>query len=359
MRPLKKIIHLDALRHNWALLDKKSATSTMIAVVKADAYGHGVRNVLPALKNAAAYAVACIEEALELRRHNVQQPIILLEGIFAPAEVRLCSEYHIEPVIHNQRQLAWLKENAAQTPVKAWLKIDSGMHRLGFRASVDAQQIIDAVSTLPQIDWQGTVSHFACADSENLAHARGQLAALDALKLPAGWQRCYANSAAIFHLPQALYEYCRPGLVIYGMSPFEFGTGADLGLRPAMTLQSEVLAVHYLQKGETAGYGQGFTAPADGYLATIAGGYGDGLARAIPSGKVPVLVGGKPYYLVGRVAMDMSLVWLGNDAVEAGEKVIFWGVDLPAEDVARAANTIPYTLTTMLTKRVATEVVDG
>lgn len=358
MRPLRKIIDLAALRHNWKALDTVSGTAKLFAVVKADAYGHGVKTVLPALADAAGFAVASSEEALVLRELGVSQPVVLLEGIFSAAEIALCSTRKLHPVIHNDRQLRWLSEQPQQE-LSAWLKIDSGMRRLGFRAGDEARQAIASALRLPQVRWQGVFSHFGCADAADPGHAKAQLAALDTLDLPIGWQRCYANSAALFSLPRARQDWVRTGVMLYGMSPFVTGTATDFGLRPVMRLVSEVLAVQYLEKGETAGYGQAFSAPCDGSLAIVAGGYGDGLARSIPSGEVPVMIDGRRYPLVGRVAMDMALVWLGESQVAPGAAVTFFGPELPVEEVARAAGTIPYTLTTMLTARVPVEVVDG
>lgn len=363
MRPLKKIIYLNSLRHNWQLLQAKAAaqSAALMAVVKANAYGHDAAVVAQALADMApCYAVACIEEALALRELGIRQPIVLLEGIFSPDEVALCVAQGLQPVVHEQRQLAWLKAAnlSLDTPLRAWIKIDSGMHRLGFAAS-ESQAVFAQAQALQAVQWQGVMSHFACADSEDLAHARQQCQVLQGLVLPQGWRRSYANSAALWRLPELSGDWVRAGIMLYGLSPFERQTAADLGLQAVMSLQTEILATHFLRKGESAGYAQGFVAPDEGYLATIALGYGDGWARRIDSGKVPVWIGGQCYFLVGRVAMDMCLVWLGKESFAAGEAVELFGAHLPAEVVAEAAGTIPYTLTTMLTPRVRLEVVDG
>lgn len=357
MRPLKKIIDLAALRHNWQVLQAQAPQARMMAVVKANAYGHDALSVAQALADVApCYAVACSEEAVALRAAGLRQAIVLLEGIFSSEEIALCAEQDLQPVIHHQRQLDWLA--AAQTPLKAWLKIDSGMHRLGF-AAAESEALFAQALCMPYVDWQGVVSHFACADSEDLAHAEGQLAQLQHLQLPDTWQRSYANSAAIFRLPAAQGEWLRAGIMLYGLSPFEDSCGADFGLQAVMTLQTEILTTHYLSQGESAGYAQGFIAPSEGYLATIAIGYGDGWARRIESGKVPVLIEGRRYYLVGLVTMDMALVWLGAENYPAGTAVELFGKQLAAEEVAAAAETIPYTLSTMLTPRVRLEVRHG
>ena len=355
MRPLVKVIDVAALRHNVQRLRQQAGAAALCAVVKADAYGHGVVNVLPALADAASFAVASIDEALQLRQLGVAQPVLLLEGIFGADEAALCAQYGLVPCVHSLEQLQWLRGVAG---ISAWVKVDSGMHRLGFAVD-DAARWLPQVLALKQVRWLGVASHFACADADDLGDARAQLARLDALVLPPGWWRCFANSAALFVLPQARADVVRAGLALYGMSPFADGDAARLGLRPVLSLQTQVLAVRRLDAGEFAGYSQGFQAETAGNLATIALGYGDGFPRAIPSGAVQLLLNGKRYPLVGRVAMDMALVWLGADSAAVGDAVVVFGEGNPAERVAAQAGTIPYTLTTMLTARVRAEVVNG
>ncbi|MDO4776281.1 MAG: alanine racemase [Cardiobacteriaceae bacterium] len=342
MRPLQKIIDLEAFAHNVQALQKQAPQSRMVTVVKADAYGHGVANLLPALKKLETFAVACIEEALALRALGLTQPVWLLEGVFAADELPLCAAQGFVPWIHNAEQWQWLQRHAPGLP--HWLKVDSGMHRLGFAPH--------EVAAMQGVRCMGIATHFACADEADLTHARGQLTAFQEVEIPAGWQRCAANSAATFALPAAHFDWVRPGLALYGMSPFAHRSAADLGLRPVMTLATQILATHWLTAGESAGYGAHFTAQEDGYLATIALGYGDGFARQIASGTVHVRIGGKTCPLVGRVAMDMCLVWLGKEAMPVGERVTIFGDGHAVEDVAAQAGTIPYTLTTMLTPRV-------
>ena len=353
MRPLVKVIDVAALRHNVQMLRRQAGAAELVAVVKADAYGHGVAAVLPALSDVDGFAVASIDEALQLRQLGAVKPILLLEGIFGAEEVALCAQYGLVPCVHSLEQLSWLR---GVNGLSAWVKVDSGMHRLGFAVD-DAARWLPQVLALKQVRWLGVASHFACAD--DLSDARAQLARLDALALPAGWRRCFANSAALFVLPEARADVVRAGLALYGMSPFADGDAARLRLRPVMSLRSQVLAVRRLEAGDFAGYSQGFQAETAGNLATIALGYGDGFPRAIASGAVQVLLNGKRYPLVGRVAMDMALVWLGADSAAVGDAVVVFGEGNPAERVAAQAGTIPYTLTTMLTARVRAEVVNG
>lgn len=351
MRPLQKIIDTQAFAHNWRVIGAHTPHARRVAVVKADGYGHGVKNLLPVLREMPCFAVACIEEALTLRVLGLQQPVWLLEGVFHSDELPECAAQGFVPWIHTVEQLAWLK--ALAQPLPFWLKMDSGMHRLGFVAH-EMAGVIAEVQNLP---CQGLASHFAGADEEDLSHARTQLAAFDAVALPSGWQRSFANSAGCFALPQAHFEWVRPGLALYGMSPFAHKSAAELGLRPVMTVQTEILACRYLHAGDSAGYGAGFVAKEAGYLATIALGYGDGFARRIDSGRVRVRIGGQTYPLVGRVAMDMCLVWLGQEALPVGENVVIFGDGHAVESVAAQADTIPYTLTTMLTSRVTAVVI--
>ena len=249
MRPLVKVIDVAALRHNVRVLRQQAGAAKLVAVVKADAYGHGVANVLPALTDVDGFAVASMDEALQLRQLGVGQPVLLLEGIFAADEAALCAQHDFVPCVHSPEQLAWLR---GVDGISAWVKVDSGMHRLGF-AAADAASWLPQVLSLKQVRWLGVASHFACADADDLSDAQAQLARLDALALPDGWQRCFANSAALFVLPQARGEVVRAGLALYGMSPFTDGDAARLGLRPVLSLQTQVLAVRRLQAGDFAG----------------------------------------------------------------------------------------------------------
>ncbi|UJF24301.1 alanine racemase [Suttonella sp. R2A3] len=357
MRPLVKVIDLSALRHNLAHLQTIAGNAQVMAVIKANAYGHGVEAVLPALSEAKQFGVACIEEALELRALGVKQPITLLEGVFSPDELAVCVREALTVIVHNQTQLAWLAEQP-QYHLSAWLKIDSGMSRLGFQAR-EAAEAIAAAQALKHIDWLGLATHFACADEPDNDYSEQQWAQFSAIALPSGWQRCAANSAALLRLPHTHADVVRPGLALYGMSPMAGTTAADHGLRAVMTLRSKILTIRTLQAGEYAGYGCAFRASKTGRLATIALGYGDGFPRKITSGAVFVRINGQLYPLVGRVTMDMALVWLGEDQAAVGDEVVIFGDGHAVEAVAEQAGTIPYTMTTMLTSRPHTEVVDG
>lgn len=362
MRNLVKRIDLAAYRHNLARLAQLAETAMLMPVVKADAYGHGVANLLPVLLDAPILAVACIEEALSLRALGVNAPIMLLAGVFSADELPECADKAFIPVLHTMAQLEWLAKYVGRVPIKSWLKIDTGMHRLGFTPQAFTANLSTWLELEKQnkVRWQGVLTHFACADEMQNALNYAQLHQIKALDLPFGWQKSWCNSAAILRDELRGGALMRAGLSSYGVSPFMGQTAQALGLKPVMRLETLVIAVRELAKGESAGYGQHFIAPERGYLATIALGYGDGFSREIVSGRVQVKIADALYPLVGRVAMDMALVWLGNAPVAVGERVLLWGESpLMLEQVAQSVDTIPYTLTTSLSARVRSELINA
>lgn len=356
MRPLRRLISRRNLRHNLRVLQARAGARRLVAVLKANGYGHGVHLLKEELAAVPLLAVAAIDEALELRALGYGQPVLLLEGIFHREEIALCRRDRFIPLIHNFAQLHWLKE-AAQ-PLAIWLKFDSGMHRLGFSLA-ELAEFTRVLREAPQLRLTGLASHFNRADEADLAPSRRQQAQIaELLRLYPDLQRSFSNSAALFSLDDVAEDFVRPGLALYGMSPFAHRSAAELELRPVMELTTEILAVHELSAGDRAGYGGQFVAPAAGYLATIALGYGDGFKREIISGRPHLLVQGRTYPLVGRVAMDMSLLWLGPQYLAPGSVVTVFGAANPAESLAAQLDTIPYTLTTCLTPRVPFMVVD-
>lgn len=363
MRALTKTIDISALRDNYHYLQKLAKSANIIAVIKADAYGHNAKIVAENLQDICEYfAVSCIEEALEIRENGINNPIILLEGVFNSNELPLCQRFNFLPTIHNKEQLDWIKQDnsSAEGDLHIWLKVDSGMHRLGFQVE-ELADIISEIKALEgnfplKFECRGFLSHFACADMENKEHFYHQLEVLNKLDLPHNWARNYANSAVILRYPENCFEYSRAGIALYGISPFDFNAKDKYELKPVMQLETEIIATHYLKKGESAGYAQGFIAQEDGYIASIAIGYGDGFPRTVNSNSVPVMIEGKKYRLVGKIAMDISLVWLGKDTYKTGTRVEIFGNNLSVEEVADCAQTIPYTLTTALTKRVKLQV---
>lgn len=350
MRPLVKTIDLSAYRHNLQVL---KSLGRIIPVVKADAYGHGLANLLVVIQDYPYLAVACIEEGLFLRELGYLGGIILLSGINYQDEISLCACYNLIPVIHNYDQFKYLKNTGKN--IFAWLKIDTGMHRLGFSPENYPDLFQAAINLERQncVRFLGIVSHFACADEMDNKLNYQQLSVIKQISIPNHWQKSWCNSAGFLRDDLRGGDWARVGLASYGISPFANKTAKDFGLKPVMQLSSQIIAINKLKAGDNAGYGQAFTADCDGFLAVIALGYGDGFSRSIESGKVKILLNKQFFPIVGRVNMDMTLIWLGNyDQAKVGDRVVIFGENAPIEHLALQADTISYTLTTMLNKRV-------
>jgi alanine racemase len=369
--PAKALIDCEALRYNLSQVKLRVPQSKVISVIKANAYGHGMVQAANALDASDAFAVARIDEAMELRTHGVSKQIILLEGVLSQNETkehyRLCVEYHFIPAIHSIEQINELNQFAINCPdivnkLRYWLKLDTGMHRLGFVQ----QEVKTALKKLGVIKglgkpW-GVMSHFACADEKNNPLNQQQLNDFESTIRQyalASAQKSMANSAAILSISDAAYDWVRPGIMLYGVSPFTTGIGLSEGLKPVMTLSSKIIAIKQLGKGDTIGYGSSWCCPEDMSIAVVAIGYGDGYPRYAQSG-TPVLVNGIQVPLVGRVSMDMITVELrafrrSSKSVKVGDDVTLWGRGLPIEWVARKASTIGYELLCQVTRRVEFE----
>ncbi|MDE2088464.1 MAG: alanine racemase [Gammaproteobacteria bacterium] len=345
------IIDLQALRHNLQRVRRAAPASKVMAVVKADGYGHGLVRVARQL-DADAYAVACLDEALALREAGIQRPIVLLEGFSEPQELEPIRRYSLDAVVHHRAQLDIL-EHAGASPIKVWLKIDSGMHRLGFPPEEvpDAWRRANACAAAAKP--LRFMTHLANADARGDARTARQLEVFhQALGGRAG-ERSIANSAAILAWPQSHVEWVRPGLMLYGASPFIGGRAEQEGLQPVMTLGTRLIAVNAVKKGEAVGYGGTWVCPRDMRIGVAAIGYGDGYPRHAANG-TPVLVNGRRTALVGRVSMDMVCVDLSEQPeARIGDPVVLWGKELPVEEVAQHAATIPYELLCGVTRRVA------
>lgn len=352
MRPIKARISLDAMAHNLRIARQHAGSAKVIAVVKANAYGHGLSRALRAFAAADAFAVLTMEEAANLRQMGIHQPILLLEGLFSVEELQLCTDLDVWPMIHCGQQIDWLKQRAAAKPLNLFVKFDSGMHRLGFALSeVDA--VMSELLNLPAVGDITLMTHFAQADE-----AAGIASALDAFRqhvAPTQLRWTTANSAALLRYPEARGDWVRPGIMLYGASPFAEIPATELGLKPAMTLQSEIIAVQQLNAGDCLGYGCAFRAEQAMPIGVVACGYADGYPRHAPTG-TPILVNGQRTRTLGRVSMDMLFADLSAvpDA-RAGSPVVLWGEHLPVEDVAHAANTISYELLCALAARVRVE----
>lgn len=344
-RPAKAYINLQALRNNY-LLAKEISGGKVMAVVKADAYSHGATRCAQALADIAdAFAVACIEEALELRDAGISQPIVLLEGFFESSELHLIEKYQLDPVIHCEEQLQILESYSFKRNIRVWLKMDTGMHRVGFMPEQynDAWQRANAISHVSDIV---LMSHLACADEFDISHTMQQLEVFDASSIGLPGEKSIANSAGIIAFPGARAEWSRPGLMLYGVSPFS-GSGhhkIEQRLQSVMELQSSIISIKEIPAGSSVGYGSTWVADRSTRLGVVAIGYADGYPRHAEN-NTPVLVNDQRVPLIGRVSMDMITVDLTDRLdVRVGDSVELWGSQLAASEVASHSNTIAYQL---------------
>ncbi|MGG5288012.1 alanine racemase [Pseudomonas shirazensis] len=343
MRPARALIDLQALRHNYRLARELSGAKAL-AVIKADAYGHGaVRCALALEAEADGFAVACIEEALELRAAGIKGPILLLEGFFEASELALISANDLWCVVHSLWQLEAIEQSAVAKPLKVWLKLDSGMHRVGLHPK-DYQQAYQRLLASGKVARIVLMSHFARADELDAQATAQQLAVFEEARQGLSAECSLRNSPAVLGWPQVPSDWVRPGIMLYGATPFEVPQAEASRLQPVMTLQSRVISVRELPAGEPVGYGAKFISPRPTRVGVVAMGYADGYPRQAPTG-TPVLVAGKRSQLIGRVSMDMLCIDL-TDIPEAtlGSPVELWGKQVLASDVAGHAGMIPYQL---------------
>ena len=348
MRPACASLDASALRHNLAEVRALSGARVM-AIVKANGYGHGLTWVAKTLAEADAFGVASLEEGRELRESGIRQEICLLEGFFDASEIPVILREHLTPVIHDHYQVEALKGVRGAGRCDVWIKVDTGMHRLGFEPA-EVPAVMAELAALPCIARQGLLSHLACAEDADSAATRGQIERFEGLALP-GLRRSLANSAGIMQWPAAHTDWVRPGLMLYGASPLAANTPAPARLKPVMTLRSRLISVRNRHKGDAIGYGGVYRCPQDMPVGVVGVGYGDGYPREFQT-TVSVLVRGQRAPVIGRISMDMLTVDLRAVAgAQVGDEVILWGQDLPVEEIAHAAGTIPYTLLCGLTQR--------
>lgn len=356
-RPLIATIDTDALRHNAALLRARAPRSRLMAMVKADAYGHGLEQVVRALAHADAFGVAALSEARRIRDICCTTPVVVMAGPIDADDVAWMRQHAVGAVIHDAGQLALLEQAPDGPPLQCWLKIDTGMHRLGVAPeevrSVHAR-LAACAAVHPDVV---LMTHFASSDATDL-HTRNGAMTLRQLRtfeetvagLPG--VRSLANSAAVLEWPQTHADWIRPGGALYGMSVVESRPGPEYGLRAVMQLDSALLAVKQVRGGERIGYSGLWEAPQDMPVGIVAAGYGDGYPRGMPSG-APVLLNGRPVPLVGRVSMDLLALDLRTQPqAQAGDPVRLWGDGLAVDRVAADAGTIGYALTCAVTARV-------
>jgi alanine racemase len=346
-----------ALRANLVTIRACAPASRVMAVVKANAYGHGLVPTAQALRAADAFAVARLEEAAALRAAGLAGPIVLLEGVLDADQLAEAARLGLELVVHQTQQIALLEAWRGGAHPAVWLKVDTGMNRLGVRPEEFPQAWRRLAALGPPVPELRVLTHLACADEPDSGATAAQLARLRPLLAGLKAPLSIANSAAILRAPATHADWVRPGLALYGVSPFGGRRGADFGLRAAMTLESTVIALRQVPAGERVGYGGTWRAPRDSRIAIIAAGYGDGLPRSLPSG-APVLIGAHRAALAGRVSMDMIAVDITDlPAVQIGDPVELWGERLPVEEIAAAAGTAAYELVCAVSQRVPIELV--
>ena len=345
-------IDLGAIAHNLNRVKTFAPGSKVIAVVKADGYGHGIIEVARALLNADLLGVACIEEAIQLREAGIKTDILLLEGFFETSELTQIEQYNLQTVIHQQAQLDQLSAFQPKNPLTIWIKLDTGMHRLGF-ALEQFDAVYQQLQSSSSVATIHAMTHLACSDERNNPLTTEQTDKFKTTLANVDIDRSIAASAAIIGWPVTHADWVRPGLMLYGVSPFADQTGADHQLQAAMLFQSKIIAIKQIKQGESVGYGATWVAQRDSLIGVIAAGYGDGYPRLAPSG-TPVLIEGKRVELVGRVSMDMISVDLTDlPETRIGDTATLWGADLPVEEIAQHCQAIPYQLLCGLTQRVA------
>ncbi|GAB3512449.1 alanine racemase [Pseudoxanthomonas daejeonensis] len=343
MRPARALIDLEALRHNYRLA-RQLGGGRALAVVKADAYGHGaVRCALALQDEADGFAVACIEEALALRDAGIRAPILLLEGFFDADELALVVQHDLWTVVHARWQVEALERTPLPRPLQVWLKLDSGMHRVGLDAA-DYRDAWQRLRALPHVGDIVKMSHFARADEPDCVRTAEQLANFASVTVGLAGETSLCNSPALLGWPQARADWARPGLMLYGVSPFAQANDIAAQLRPVMTLESKVIAVRELPAGEPVGYGARFVTERPTRIGVVAMGYADGYPQFAVNG-TPVAIDERPGRLVGRVSMDMLTVDLtDHPQAGVGSRVELWGNQVPAAQVVAHSQTSAYRL---------------
>ncbi|MFL6621198.1 MAG: alanine racemase [Sulfurifustis sp.] len=352
-RPARAIVNAQALRHNLNEVRRRAPRSRVMAIVKANGYGHGLVWVAETLADHAdAFGVAAAEEGIVLREAGIRRPICLLEGFFSADELPVLVEHDLQPAVHHEAQVRALEAARLARPLAVWIKIDTGMHRLGFPPAAFGE-VLARLKAAPSVGEIRVLSHFAAADDPKMkAATQAQIDLFNSTVAGAAIERCFANSAGIIAWPAVHFEWVRPGIMLYGGAPMAEGTAQSHGLRPVMTLAAELIAVSPRKKGDPIGYGPDFRCPDDMPVGVAAIGYGDGYPRRMPAG-TPVLVNGKRVPLIGRVSMDMITLDLRSQPdAKPGDPVVLWGEGLPVDEIAARAGTISYELYCHVAKRI-------
>lgn len=335
MRPARALIDLSALRHNYRLA-RELAGGRALAVIKADAYGHGAIHCAQALEADAAdgFAVACIEEALALREAGIRAPILLLEGFFEADELPLIAQHDLWCVVHSHWQIDALEKARLPHPLRIWLKLDSGMHRVGLSAA-DYRAAWQRLAALPQVGSLVAMTHFSRADELDCARTDEQAQAFAQAVGDLPGEHSLSNSPGLLGWPKLRNDWGRAGLMLYGATPFGSPQAQAAGLRPVMTLESKVISVRDLPAGEPIGYGGTFVTDRATRVGVVAMGYADGYPQFAPAG-TPIAIDGRRGRVIGRVSMDMLTVDLtGHPEAGLGSRVELWGAQVAVPEVAR------------------------
>lgn len=348
----RAVIDHAALRHNLALVRRTAPTSRIWAVVKADGYGHGMCEVAATLAGADGFAVARVEEGARLREAGIAKPILVMEGPQFDDELTAAHAFGLELALHRDGQVSFLERTRLPRPLRVWIKVDTGMHRLG----VDPREVPGLLRRLAESPAvavpPGLMTHLANADDVEDGLTQLQCERLRALDPAGRYPLSIGNSAGVLAFPASRTDWVRPGLMLYGASPLSGRSASELGLRPVMTLRTRIIAVRKLRRGDAIGYGGTFVCPEDMPVGVAAIGYGDGYPRHAGTG-TPVLIKGKRAPILGRVSMDMISIDLRELAdVRVGDAVTLWGPGLPVDEIAQRAGTIAYELLCRVTARV-------
>jgi len=358
-RPARARLDAQALLHNFAQVRRHAPGAGVLAVVKANGYGHGLAWVATTLTDADAFAVASAEEGVAVRAAGIKkQPVVLLEGFFNADDLPVLHAHKLDSVVHDEHQLHLLEADPLRAPRSLWIKLDTGMHRVGFPPE-RLPELVKRLRRLPNLRELRVLTHFANADDPADDATRRQI---ELFRAHAGQYRLetsLANSAGIVAWPESHAQWVRPGIMLYGGSPLRGKTAEELALKPVMTFESALIAVHKRRKGDAIGYGGDYACPEDMPVGVVAVGYGDGYPRQAPPG-TPVLLNGQRVPLIGRVSMDMITVDLRSQPeARVGDPAVLWGEGLPVDEVAARAGTISYELLCRVTGRVPRVVMKG
>ncbi len=353
------LIRRAAFSHNLQFAKQQAPNTKIMAIIKANGYGHGLIRAATALSAADAFGVARLKEAEVLRAKAITQPIVLLEGVQDGQQLKQAQALNCELVLYTEEQIRLLQQVPLDTSLPVWIKIETGMHRLGILPT----ELSAIAATLRALDWVAPeiklMSHYSSADDSDHSVTQQQLDTFLSFTDAIAGEKSIANSAAVLRHQASHLDWIRPGIMLYGVSPFMDKTGIELGLEPVMDLVSTVIAVNVVKPGERVGYSGTWTAARESQIAVISAGYGDGYPRHVAEG-TPVMIHGRRYPLVGRVSMDMICVDVtdAQDSIHIGDPVLLWGRDLPVEEIAQAANTIAYELICRVAARVLHQEID-